>query len=106
MKDLEYFLDLAYKLKIIDKKPDGFNLREEKDNLNTISINDLHDLLVIRGKEIGYQRALNEFEKKGYLEKIKLEKLRGTIFAGLLEDELKEKNYFKKGKKEDETDLF
>ena len=65
----------------------------ENDELDFTSF---HDLLCLRGNEVGYYQALLEFNEKGYLTEDRLYKLRDTLFADTLYKELEKKHVFKK----------
>lgn len=106
MRDLEYFLDIAYRLGIIEQKPDGYDLRQDKKDLNKISFPELHELLILRGHEIGYRAALREFERKGYLDDIRISLLKDTLFKELLREELEEENYLPKTNEEESEEIF
>jgi len=101
MKKFDDILDLAYRIGVIENKPEGYDEREELKNekdldLSEISSEDLHDLLLLRGREIGYREALNEFLGKDYLCQDDCYELKDTLFAILLKEELKNEKKTKK----------
>jgi len=97
-QSFEEILNKASKLGIIDDV--------DTTDLDKIPLEELHELLCIRGLEIGYQDALNEFAEKGYLDSESVYKLRDTMFAYNLKQELKKKHYFKSDEDEQTEELF
>lgn len=69
---------------------------EEDEDLDELDFVTFHDLLCMRGNEVGYYQALLEFNEKGYLTEDRLYKLKDTLFADTLYKELEKKNVFKK----------
>lgn len=65
-------------------------------DLDEIDFSTFHDMLCRRSLEIGYMNALLEYDDKGYLIEDRLYRLKDTLFADSLYDELKKKNVFKK----------
>ena len=76
----------------------------EDEDLDVLPFSEYHDLLVARGNEIGYMKALLEHNEKEWLTEERLHKLQDTLFADYLHKELESKHIFKKALKRE--DIF
>lgn len=74
----------------------GSLIEDDDEDLDELDFVTFHDLLCMRGNEVGYYQALHEFDEKGYLTEERLYKLKDTLFADTLYKELEKKNVFKK----------
>jgi len=70
--------------------------REYDAELDEIPFREFHDMLVERGNEIGYYNALLEYVEKDYITEERAYKLKDTIFADALHNELDKKGRFRK----------